>query len=118
MQVPKIIKKNYIIHLPPLDAAAAPLQTVTFRAFVVLAATVVVEVMVVQVRVTPKVGRVVERHQAVATCQSHEEVPGGGDERVMPPGPGGVVDAAIDTDNAIDEEYREPPHPPGLIAIR
>ncbi len=52
--------------------------------------------MVVQVHVAPKVGRVVQRHQAVATCQSHKEVPGGGEERAMPPGPGGVIDATID----------------------
>ena len=34
--------------------------------------------MVVQVRVALEVGRVVQRHRAVATCRSHEEVPGGG----------------------------------------
>ena len=42
----------------------------------------------------------------------------GGDEHTMPPGPGGVVNAAIDTDDAINKEYREPPHSPGLDAIR
>ena len=35
----------------------------------------------------------------------------------MAPGSGGVVDAMIDADNPIDEEYQEPPHPPGSVAI-
>ena len=42
----------------------------------------------------------------------------GGDKRAMPPGPGGVLDAAIDADDAINEEYREPLHPLGSVAIR
>ena len=36
----------------------------------------------------------------------------------MPRGPGGVVDATIDADDAIDKESREPLHPLGLVAIR
>ncbi len=36
----------------------------------------------------------------------------------MPPGPGGVVDVAINANKAINKEYREPPHPLELIAIR
>ena len=77
MQVTKITQNSDIIHLPPPDAAAAPLQTVTIRASVVLASVVVVAAMVVQVHVAPGVRRIVQQHRAVATCQSHKELPGG-----------------------------------------
>ena len=36
----------------------------------------------------------------------------------MLPGPGGIVDATINANNAINKEYRELLHPPGSVAIR
>ena len=71
------------------------------------AATSSLVAMVVQVHVAPEVGRVIQGHQAVTTCQSHKEVPGGGEEHTIPPRPGGIVNAAIgvyarDLDGTID----------------
>jgi hypothetical protein len=62
VQAPKITQNSDIIHLPLPDAAATSLQTVAIQASVILAAAIVVAAMVVQVRVAPKVRRVVQQH--------------------------------------------------------